>query len=125
MPGMYSMYSGLVANALLLIVRGRVRETAILQTVGFSRPRVFQVVVAEGLVLGLAGGAAGILGATAFFHWQALTFGNEGLTLAIQSSPAVVVQGLLAALALALLAALYPAWVATRRPIVAALRSAT
>ena len=114
---------GLVANALLLIVRGRVRETAILQTLGFSRPRVFQLVVSEGLVLGVAGGTLGILGAAGFFHWQALTFGNEGLTLAIRISPAVIAQGLTAALALALLAALYPAWVATRRPIVAALRA--
>ena len=114
---------GLVANALLLIVRGRIRETAILQTLGFNRSRIFQLVVAEGLLLGMAGGGLGILGAAAFFHWQALTFGNEGLTLAISMSGPVVAQGLVAALALALLAALYPAWVASRRPIVSALRS--
>lgn len=114
---------GLVANALLLIVRGRVRETAVLQTLGFSRARVFQLVVTEGLLLGVIGGALGILAAAGFFHWQALTFGNEGLTLAITISPTVVTQGLIAALTLALLAALYPAWIACRRPIVAALRS--
>ena len=36
----------------------------------------------------------------------------------------VVVRGLATALALGLLASLYPAWQAARRPIVASLRSA-
>ena len=43
---------GLVANALLLIVRGRVKETAILQTIGFSRFQISWLVVIEGILLG-------------------------------------------------------------------------
>ena len=44
---------GLVANALLLIVRGRVKETAILQTIGFSRWQISWLVVVEGVPAGI------------------------------------------------------------------------
>ena len=52
---------GLVANALLLAARGRVKENAILQTIGYSRFAVAIVVLWEGAILGLAGGAVGSL----------------------------------------------------------------
>jgi putative ABC transport system permease protein len=72
---------GLVANAVLLIVRGRVKETAILQTLGFSRFAIGVIVVIEGVLLGLIGGLAGVVGAMAFFKFKSFTLGNEGLTL--------------------------------------------
>ena len=48
---------GLLANAVLLVVRGRVKETAILQTLGFSRSAIGALVAVEGIILGLAGGS--------------------------------------------------------------------
>lgn len=115
---------GLVANAVLLIVRGRVKETAILQTLGFSRLHVATLVSCEGVLLGLLGGAVGVVAAFLFFHWQSFTLGNEGLTLAITPGPEVLVRGLLVALLLGLLASLYPAWRASRRPVVESLHAA-
>ncbi len=114
---------GLVANAVLLIVRGRVKETAILQTLGFSRDAIATMVVYEGALLGLLGGLLGVLGSAAFFSWKSFTLGNEGLTLALSPSMMVVVTGLLVAVALGLLASLYPAWKATSRPLVQSLSS--
>jgi putative ABC transport system permease protein len=114
---------GLVANALLLIVRGRVKETAILQTIGFSKYRISLLVVIEGLLLGLLGGLIGVLGAMAFFHFKSFTFGNEGLTLAIAPSLTVLVRGLAVAVGLGLLASLYPAWRATSRPLIQTLNA--
>ncbi|MFC5050634.1 ABC transporter permease [Rubritalea spongiae] len=114
---------GLVANAVLLIVRGRVKETAILQTLGFTRKDIGFMVVNEGALLGLVGGLLGVLGAALFFKWKAFTLGNEGLTLALSPSLNVVMSGLLVALALGLLASLYPAWKATSRPLVQSLNS--
>lgn len=114
---------GLVANAVLLIVRGRVKETAIFQTLGFSRVAIGLMVVFEGVLLGLVGGLIGVLGAMAFFHFKAFTLGNEGLTLALSPSTAVLVSGLGVAVALGLLASLYPAWKATSRPLVQSLNS--
>jgi len=115
---------GLVANAVLLIVRGRVRENAVLQTLGYSRGAIGVLVAIEGVLLGLAGGLTGVALAYAFLSWQSLTVGNEGLTLSIVPDLAVVLRGLAVALTLGLLASLYPAWKATRLPIVASLRAA-
>jgi putative ABC transport system permease protein len=114
---------GLVANAVLLIVRGRVKETAILQTLGFTRRDIGFMVINEGALLGLVGGLLGVFGAAIFFKMKAFTLGNEGLTLALSPSLSVVGSGLLVALALGLLASLYPAWKATSRPLVQSLNA--
>ncbi|MBK1830829.1 ABC transporter permease [Verrucomicrobiaceae bacterium R5-34] len=114
---------GLVANAVLLIVRGRVKETAILQTLGFSRKAIAAMVMIEGILLGLIGGVVGIFGSLIFFHFRAITIGNEGLTLALSPDPQVVLSGMTVALLLGLLASVYPAWKATARPLVNSLSS--
>ena len=114
---------GLVANAVLLIVRGRVKETAVLQTLGFSRFRIGCLITCEGLLLGLLGGAFGVVSAILFLHWQSFTLGNEGLTLAITPSITVLFNGLLVALVLGFTASLYPAWRASRQPLVESLNT--
>jgi len=113
---------GLVANALLLVARGRVKENAILQTLGFPRLSVGTLMVWEGVLLGFLGGVLGSGLAALFFHLKRFTFGNEGLTLALTPSLQVTVNGLLLAVGLGLLASLWPAWVACRNPIVSSLR---
>lgn len=113
---------GLVANALLLAARGRVQESAVFQTIGFSRYAVGSIMVGEGAVLGLAGGLVGSLGASLFFYVKSYTVGNEGLTLALSPSLSVTVTALSVACALGLLASLWPAWVAAKRPLVESLR---
>ena len=113
---------GLVANSLLLVARGRVKENAILQTLGFPRLSVGTLMVWEGILLGFLGGLVGSALAALFFHWKRFTFGNEGLTLALNPSLSVTATGLLLAVALGLLASLWPAWVASRNPIVTSLR---
>jgi len=114
---------GLVANAVLLIVRGRVKETAIFQTLGFSRLAIGFMVITEGLLLGLIGGLIGVIGATSFFHFKSFTLGNEGLTLAISPSASVTLSGVGVAIALGVLSSLYPAWKATSRPLVQSLNT--
>lgn len=109
---------GLLANAILLVVRGRMQETAILQTLGFSRSAIATLVAIEGIILGLLGGVFGVLSSALFFHLKSFTLGNEGLTLALESSPTVLFNGLLVAFAMGLLASVFPAWKATSRPLV-------
>lgn len=114
---------GLVANALLLVVRGRVKENAVLRTLGFPGRAIGWLVLSEGGMLGLAGGVVGVGLAAAFLRWQSFTMGNEGQTLAIQPDATVIVVGVLAALVLGIFASLWPAFQAMTQPIVKNLRS--
>jgi putative ABC transport system permease protein len=113
---------GLVANALLLAARGRIQESAILQTIGFHRMAVGFIMVGEGALLGLVGGGVGSVGATLFFYFKSYTVGNEGLTLALTSSWSVMSSGLLIACLLGLGASIWPAFLASTRPLVSSLR---
>lgn len=113
----------LVANALLLAVRGRVRENAVLRTLGYPGRAIAWLVLSEGGMLGLAGGLTGVGLAAGFLRWQSFTMGNEGQTLAIRPDAAVVATGLAAALLLGIIASLWPAFRAMTQPIVNNLRS--
>jgi putative ABC transport system permease protein len=114
---------GLVANAVLLIVRSRVKETAILQTLGFSRKDIAVIVLFEGVLLGLIGGILGVAGAFSFFHFKAFTIGNEGLTLALTPTIEILFNGLVVSVLLGLVASIYPAWKATSRPLIQSLNA--
>lgn len=113
---------GLVANALLLAARGRIQESAILQTIGFQRLSVGLIMVGEGVLLGLLGGAIGSFSASLFFNLKSYTVGNEGLTMALSSSWTVTVSSLFIASFLGLVASLWPALLASSRPLVRSLR---
>ena len=113
---------GLVANALLLAARGRTQESAILQTIGFNRLAVGLIMVGEGILLGLLGGVFGSLSAALFFYLKSYTVGNEGLTLALTSSWSVTGSGLMIACLLGLTASIWPAVLASTRPLVTSLR---
>jgi putative ABC transport system permease protein len=113
----------LVANAILLMVRGRVKENAVLRTLGYPARAIMFLVVSEGGLLGLAGGLFGAGLAWGFLRWQSFTMGSEGHTLAIlpEISTALFASG--AALVLGVLASIHPALIAIRQPIVKSLRS--
>lgn len=115
--------AALVANALLLVVRGRVKENAVLRTLGYPGRAIACLVVGEGGMLGLAGGLLGVLSASAFLYWQSFTMGNEGQTLAVRPDAAVILVGITAGLLLGTLASFWPAYQAIRQPIVQSLRS--
>jgi len=114
---------GLVANAVLLVVRGRVKENAVLQTLGYPRGVIGVLVAIEGILLGLAGGAIGVASAFIFLTSQSYTIGNEGLTMSVVPDMMIVMRALVVAVALGLFASLYPAWKASRAPIVHSLRA--
>jgi putative ABC transport system permease protein len=113
----------LVANAILLMVRSRVKENAVLRTLGYPSRAIMFLVLSEGGILGLAGGIFGAGLAWGFLRWQSFTMGSEGHTLAIlpEISTAFIAAG--AALLLGIIASVHPAIVAIRQPIVKSLRS--
>lgn len=113
----------LVANAILLMVRSRVKENAVLRTLGYPGRAIMFLVLSEGGMLGLAGGLVGAGLAWGFLRWQSFTMGSEGHTLAILPEVSTALLATAAALVLGILASVHPAIVAIRQPIVKSLRS--
>ena len=113
----------LVANAIVLSVQDRVREHAILQTLGYRGGLIARMIVAEGSLLGLLGGAAGTLAAAALLQWKSYSLSTEGLSIQISLGAGVVVLGLLISGALGVVAGLVPAWRASRQEITASFRA--
>lgn len=112
----------LIANAIALSVRDRVREHAILQTVGYSPKHLVSLVLFESTALGFIGGGVGAIGAIIFTQ-QRFALTTEGLNVEISSQPLVVAVGLVAALALGGVAGIVPAWRAARLEITEAFRA--
>src|SRR5260370_29657176 len=104
----------LVATTTVMAVQDRIREHALLQTLGFSGPRIFSLVLIESLLVSLAGGLLGVGIALGFLTFGGLVIGTEGVTIAFLPSWSLLTTGLLASSAVGLLAGTVPAWQACR-----------
>jgi putative ABC transport system permease protein len=114
----------LIANSIALAVRDRVRDHAILRTLGWTEGGVAWIVVLEAAMLGLAGGAIGAAGAHLALSAARLTFGMEGVSVEVAADPRATAAGVALATLLGALAGAIPAWGAARREIVRGFRTA-
>jgi putative ABC transport system permease protein len=112
----------LVATTTVMAVQDRVREHALLQTLGFSSPRIFGLVLTESLLVSLAGGLLGVGLAVGFLAFSGLSVGTEGVSIAFLPSWSLLTTGLLVSAGVGLVAGAVPAWQAGRAEIVASLR---
>jgi len=112
----------LVANSVVMSAQDRVREHAVLQTLGFSGPRVFSIMLAESCLISLAGGVLGTAACVAFLLWRPMTLSTEGASIDFVATPGLVGSGLLLSLAVGFVAGAVPAWQAGRAEIVTSLR---
>ncbi len=113
----------LIANAIILAVQDRIRDHAVLQTLGFSSSLIARLIVTEGLLLGGLGGLIGAAGAFAVVHFGRFTMTMEGQNIEIIANLSTVLIGLALAVSLGVLAGLVPAWQASRREIVSCFRA--
>jgi len=113
----------LVANAIVLSVQDRIKDHAILQTLGYTGALIGRLIVSEGLVLGAIGGTFGTLAALGAIEWGQYSLSIDGLSIPIQAGPWLVVTGLVIAMALGVVAGLVPAWQASRRTIASSFRA--
>ncbi len=113
----------LVGNAIVLSVQDRIKEHAVLQTLGFRSGLIARLIIAEGLLLGLMGGFIGMAIALAAVHWGNFSISSEGLSVQMSAGIRVVLFGLLASAALGVIAGLVPAVQASRREITACFRA--
>jgi putative ABC transport system permease protein len=113
----------LIANAIALAVRDRVRDHAILQTLGFTGGTLAWTVLLEATMLGLAGGAIGAIGAYGVLRAAGINFTMEGVSIEVAAGLAVTAAGIGIAALLGAVAGMVPAWGAARREIVQGLRA--
>jgi putative ABC transport system permease protein len=113
----------LVGTTTVMAVQDRIREHAVLQTLGFSGPRIFGLVLCESVLVSLLGGLAGIGAALVTLAWSSFAVGTEGITIAFVPSFGMAGIGLAVTVIVGVLAGLVPAWQASRAEIIASLRS--
>jgi putative ABC transport system permease protein len=103
----------------------RSREIATLRVIGFSRPSILTSFVLEAVLLSLLGAVVGIL---LMLPFNGMTTGTQNqvtfseVVFGLQMTPGVVVAAMVFALIMGLLGGIFPAWHASRREILAALR---
>lgn len=112
----------LVATTTVMAVQDRIREHAVLQTLGLRPGRIFRLVLSESALVCLLGGLLGTGLALAVLAGSRFAVGAEGVTIAFRPSLQLGLTGLLVSLAVGLLAGLVPACQAARTKIVTALR---
>ena len=110
-------------NAIVLSVQDRVREHAVLQTLGYAGNLIARLIVVEGMIVGLIGGVIGTVAAVAIVHFGNFSLSTEGLSVPVIASASGVVVGLILSATLGVVAGLVPAWQASRREITQAFRA--
>ena len=106
-----------LANTVFISAQSRAGELGVLETVGLTKPRLAALVAAEGVTLGVVGGAVGIAAVLVTLLLNPVTLGVEGYGIDMQPSWALAAQCLLAALVVGTIASVPPAIAVARRPL--------
>lgn len=114
----------LVATTTLMSVQDRIKEHAVLQTLGVRPGRIFRLVIGESILLCFFGGLLGTGVVLTTLGWGSLAVGAEGVTIAFQPSFQLAIMGTIVSAAVGILAGLIPATQAARTQIVTALQQA-
>lgn len=114
----------LVATTTVMSVQDRIKEYAVLQTIGVRPLRAMRLVLAESVILCLVGGVVGTLLATVALGVGGFAIGAEGATIAFRPSVSLLATGTIVSLLVGLAAGIAPAIQAATVPIVNALQEA-
>ncbi len=113
----------LVANSIVLSVQSRVSEHAVLQTLGYPGRLIAGLIMAEGVLLALAGGTIGAVAAMGVARYGDFALSVEGASIPISADAGLLVSGLVVCGVIGILAGLVPAWQASRREIAECFRA--
>lgn len=112
-------------NTMYAAVAYRSREIATLRVIGFSRPSILTSFVFEAILLSLLGAVVGII---LILPFNGMTTGTQNavtfseVVFGLQITPRVVAIAIVFAMIMGLLGGIFPAWHASRREILVALR---
>lgn len=111
-------------NTMMMSFRERMRELAVFKAIGFQSGRIFRIVLAESLMLALSGAVLGIVPTVVLlqlpFMKNRLAFGQIS---SLEPSRWAVAGSLMIALAVGVVAGIWPAYQALRLRTVTALRT--
>jgi putative ABC transport system permease protein len=114
----------LVATTTIMSVQDRMKEYAVLQTIGVRPMRTMRLVLAESTVLCLLGGVTGSFVALLVLYFGRFAIGAEGATISFQPSWHLVLSSIVTSLIVGVAAGLLPAFHTARMSIVHELKSA-
>lgn len=114
----------LVGNTVVMSVQERSREFGVLRTLGYGAGRLLSCVLAEAVLLAVAGGVLGVVGATALVKLSSASFGAEGISVELRADLGLALRGVLAAALAGAVAGLVPAIRVAKVDVVTALRAA-
>ncbi len=112
----------LVATTTVMSVQDRIKEHGVLQTIGLRPRRIFQLVVAESVLLSSAGGLIGIGVGLGFLAFTGFSVAAEGVSIAFRPSTNLAAVGTIVSVSVGVLAGVIPGYQAARTNIVDALR---
>ncbi|NQU24051.1 MAG: ABC transporter permease [Candidatus Nealsonbacteria bacterium] len=112
----------LVTTTTVMAVQDRIREHAVLQTLGFSTGRVFALVLAESTIIGTLGGVLGVGLAMGLLTYMPLAIAADAVAVAFTPSLDLALLGLGLGVSIGLLAGIFPGWKAATAEIVPALQ---
>ena len=113
----------LLMTTTLMSVQDRIKEHAVMKTLGYSQSNVFSIVLLETAIIGIIGGAIGIAAAVMAIISSGLAIGAEAVTIAFTPSLDLVLTGGVLLASGSMVAGIIPAWVASRTSIIGALHA--
>jgi putative ABC transport system permease protein len=111
------------ANTMSMNFRDRMNEIATLKSLGFGGGFAFSLIQSESMFLCALGGLIGAFGPYLLFTYTRLKDMTVPLIQHLEIHPIVCGHAMLIALAIGVLAAAWPSWLAVRMKVVAALRN--
>jgi len=110
------------ANTMAMSVRERVREIAVLKSLGFRRRRIHGLLIGEGVLITLAGGLLGCVGARIFFGFVDMAAYTAGRFQRFDVAWGIIALGLLLSALLGVAGMAAPTWRAVRLTVADGLR---
>lgn len=113
----------LVTNTVILAVRGRVKENAVMQAMGFQSEHMAWMTLAEGVILGTMGGLVGTGLAVWVLKAGHFAISAEGLSIIFSVNQGLIINASMVAIFIGLFSGIYPAILSVKGRLSDKLRS--
>ncbi len=114
----------ILGNTVFISAQTRAQELGTLETLGLTKATLAGALLTESLLLAITGGIIGTSAVVVWFHLMPTTLGVEGWGIDFDAGLPVFLAGLVASVAIGLVAAIGPAVEALTRPLADAVRPA-